>query len=68
MNAALKFGEKCVASLRYRDMFPRNHQFTDKPRAPKPFKEYFCRTDRFYSSSFPTIVRLLNKKHEKSVT
>ena len=65
LNAALKFGEKCVASLRHRDMFPRNQPGTDKRRAPKPFKEYFCRTDRFYSSSLPTIVRLLNEKYMK---
>ena len=65
LNAALKFGEKCVASLRHRDMFPRNQSGTDKRRAPKPFKEYFCRTDRFYSSSLPTIVRLLNEKYMK---
>ena len=64
--AAIRFGEKCVSNPRHNDMFPLNLPVRgDARQSAKPYKEYFCRTDRFYSSSIPTIARLLNKKHSE---
>ena len=63
--AALKFGEKCITNDRHRDMFPRNIPSRNIRRS-KPFKEFNCKSDRFYSSSIPTIARLLNEKHLKN--
>ena len=61
-KAALNFGEKCTKNNRHYDMFPINE--SDRPnRIRKPFKEYFCRTDRFYNSSLPTITRMMNQKY-----
>ena len=63
--AAIKFGEKCVKNPKHTDMFPVNHSGREDIRGHrKPFKEYFCRTGRFYDSSIPTITRLLNEKHQ----
>ena len=42
-------------------MFPTNEPLRDnlRPRT-EPYKEYTCKTSRFYFSSLPTITRLLN--------
>ena len=64
--AAIRFGEKCVSNPRHNDMFPLNLPVRGIARqSSKPYKEYFCRMDRFYSSSIPTIARLLNKKQSE---
>ena len=64
-EAAIKFGEKCLANPRHADMFIRNtstHEYVQR-RNWKPLKEFFCRTERFFKSSIPTITRLLNEKY-----
>ena len=64
ISAAIRFGEKCVNNPRHNDMFPVNIPLRGEARKSwKPYKEYFCRTERFYASSIPTIARLLNQKH-----
>ena len=65
--AAIKFGEKCVKNPKHADMFPRNSPGRNL-RAPRlPYKEYYCRTERLYESSIPTITRLLNAKHREEL-
>ena len=64
VDAALKFGERCVSNPRHSDMFPRNIPRSENVRRNwKPFKEFFCRTERFFDSSIPVIARLLNEKY-----
>ena len=64
LAAAIKFGEKCLMNPKHSDMFPRNQPGRDLRNPRVPLKEYFCRTDRLYSSSIPTITRLLNAKYK----
>ena len=61
--AAIKFAQKCLDNPKHSDMFPRNPPVKYSMRNRKPFKEYYCSTDRMYKSSLPTITRLLNQKH-----
>ena len=64
IQAAIKFGQKCLTNPKHMDMFPRNVSIHNEGRrSRKPYKEYFCRTNRFYRSSIPTITRLLNEKY-----
>ena len=66
-EAAIRFGEKCLVNPRHADMFIRNDAVQEdvSRRNRKPLKEYFCRTERFFKSSIPTITRLLNEKYLK---
>ena len=64
LAAAIKFGEKCLINPKHSDMCPRNQPGRDLRNPRVPLKEYFCRTDRLYSSSIPTITRLLNAKYK----
>ena len=65
LAAAVKFGEKCTMNPKHSDMFPRNQPGRDLRTERVPYKEYFCRTDRFYNSSIPAIKRLLNTKYKE---
>ena len=65
LAAAVKFGEKCTMNPKHSDMFPRNQPGRDLRTERVPYKEYFCRTDRFYNSSIPAITRLLNTKYKE---
>ena len=65
LAAAVKFGEKCTKNPKHSDMFPRNQPGRDLRTERVPYKEYFCRTDRFYNSSIPAITRLLNAKYKE---
>ena len=62
--AAIKFGEKCVKNPKHSDMFPKNQPGRNLRAQRMPYKEYFCRTERMYKSSIPTITRLLNAKYK----
>ena len=61
VTAALNYGLKSVRNPKHADMFPLNvpHRDNLRPRI-EPYKEYDCKTSRFYNSSIPTITRLLN--------
>ena len=65
LAAALKFGEKCTKNPKHSDMFPPNPPGRDLRTQRVSYKEYFCRTDRLYNSSIPTITRLLNAKFKE---
>ena len=60
-TAALNFGKKSARNPKHADMLPVNAPLRDnlRPRI-EPYKEYTCKTSRFYFSSLPTITRLLN--------
>ena len=57
----LSFALKCVNNPRHRNMFPTNDNYRPNMRNPKPYKEYFCNTSRYYKSSIPYLARILNK-------
>ena len=63
LSAALNFGEKSANNPRHSDMFPRNEGTKETSRNWRPFKEYFCKTERYYKSSLPTIARMMNEKY-----
>ena len=63
LSAAMNFGENSANNPRHSDMFPRNEGSKETSRNWKPFKEYFCRTERYYRSSLPTIARMMNEKY-----
>ena len=65
--AAIKFGEKCVKNPKHADMFPKNSPGRHLRTPRLPYKEYFCRTERLYESSIPTITRLLNAKYKEEL-
>ena len=62
------FADKCTKSSKHKSMFPPNPNFRPNMRYPKPFKEYQCRTSRYYNSPVPHLSRLLNKnfKHPEA--
>ena len=57
----LKFAVKCLKNKNRSDMFP----LLDKGRRPqgsrKKYREYFCRTKRYFKSAIPYMTRLLNQ-------
>ena len=57
----LSFALKCANNPRHKNMFPTNDNYRPNMRNPKPYKEYFCNTSRYYKSSIPYLARLLNK-------
>ena len=57
----LSFALKCVNSPKHKSMFPPNPNHRPNMRNPKPYKEQFCNTARYYHSSIPYLARLLNK-------
>ena len=61
LNLCYKFALKCTQSEKHRSMFPVNQNFRQNMRNPKPFKEFYCRTSRYYNSPIPFLARLLNK-------
>ena len=60
-NLCYKFVLKCTQSKKHRSMFPLNHNFRKNTRNPKPFKEFYCRTSRYYNSPIQFLARLLSK-------
>ena len=55
------FALKCVNSKRHKSMFPLNPYNRPNLRNPKPYLEPRCNTSRYYKSSIPYMIRLLNK-------
>ena len=62
---SLRFALKASASSRHSAMFPRNPNFRVNARNSKPFMEYQCNTNRYYTSAVPSMARLLNH-HQKT--
>ena len=60
---SLNFAEKCTKSSKFQSMFPLNTNLRQNMRHKKKFKEFKCKTNRYYNSSIPYLTRLLNKKH-----
>ena len=62
MQLCLKFAEKCTKSSQFQSMFPLNTNCRQNLRQKKRFKEFHCRTKRYFNSSVPYLSRLLNRK------
>ena len=52
-------GDKTQNNLLHADLFPHNLNEVQTWWKPK-FKEYKCRTDKFYRSAVPIMIRALN--------
>ena len=63
-EACLKWAIKAKANPQHTDIFPRNPNLVET-RQDKEFKEYFCRSAKFYTSSVPAMVRALNKANHQ---
>ena len=65
VSLCLKFAKKCTESQRHMSMFPKNPNFREDMRNPKPYKEYQCKTSRYFNSPLPYLARLLNQNYKK---
>ena len=63
-EACLKWAIKAKANPQHTDIFSRNPNLVET-RQDKEFKEYFCRSAKFYTSSVPAMVRALNKANHR---
>jgi hypothetical protein len=63
-EACLKWAIKAQANPQHTDLFPRNPNLVET-RQNKEFKEYFCRSAKFYNSAVPAMVRALNKANHR---
>ena len=66
LELAYKFAVKCTMSPRHSPIFPPNPNYRPNMRHPKPYKEHFCHTSRYFNSPVPFLARLLNKRSKKS--
>ena len=64
LHLCSKFALKCSQSTRHMTMFPANPIYRPNMRNPKPFKEFQCKTSRYFKSSIPFLARLLNKNSQ----
>ena len=60
-EACLKWETKTQANPLHADLFPLNTSEVQTRWRPK-FREYKCRTDKFYRSAVPSMVRALNQQ------
>ena len=58
-----KFALKCTKNPRHSEMFPLNPHIRKNMRKPKLYKEFNCKTIRFYKSAVPYMTWLLNKNN-----
>ena len=65
VSLCLKFALKCTESQRHMSMFPKNPNFREDMRNPKPYKEFQCKTSRYFNSPLPYLTRLLNQNYKK---
>ena len=63
-EACLKWAIKAQANPQHTDLFPRNPNLVET-RQNEEFKEYFCRSAKFYNSAVPAMVRALNKANHR---
>ena len=65
-NLSYKFALKCTTSSKHKSMFPPNPNYRPNMRHPKPFLEHKCQTSRYFNSTIPYLIRLLNKQHSRT--
>ena len=58
-EACLKWANKAQKDPLHKDLFPVNQSTVDT-QFKKEFKEYKCKTERFYKSTIPSMIRSLN--------
>ena len=56
------FAVKCTMSAKHCAMFPKNSNMRDNSRCTKPYKEYTCKSSRYFNSPIPYLARLLNTR------
>ena len=54
------FALKCTKSPKHNSMFPLNNRVNS--RNPKPYKEFPCKSSRYFNSPIPYLSRLLNTR------
>ena len=59
----LNFAIKCTKSPKHSHMFPLNPISRENSRHNKKYKEFQCRTSRYFNSPVPFMARLLNKEN-----
>ena len=59
----LDFAIKCSKSPKHSHFFPLNNVARENNRNTKKYKEFQCRTSRYYNSPVPYMARLLNKEN-----
>ena len=64
-EACLRWSIKAQSNPLHADLFPLNPSTVQTRWKPK-FKEYKCRTDKFYRSAVPSMTRALNLHNQKS--
>ena len=64
-EACLKWATKAQINPLHSDLFPLNPSVVQTRWRPK-FKEFKCRTDKFYQSAVPSMTRALNLQDELS--
>ena len=62
-EACLKWATKTQANPLHTDLFPLNTSEVQTRWRPK-FREYKCRTDKFYRSAVPSMIRALNQQDQ----
>ena len=60
-DICLKFAKKCLKSEQHSDMFPLLDSNRPVTRQNIVYKEYQCKTSRYYNSAIPYLTRLLNE-------
>ena len=58
----LNFANKCSKSPQHNHMLPPNPISRENSRNKKKYKEFLCRTARYFRSPVPYMTRLLNKE------
>ena len=66
-EACLRWATKSQSNPLHSDLFPLNQSSAQTRWRPK-FKEYKCRTDKFYRSAVPSMTRALNLQYQQSKT
>ena len=56
------FASKCSNSPKHNSMFPLNPNPRTNSRNPKPFKEFSCKSTRYFNSLIPFLTRVLNTR------
>ena len=66
-EACLRWATKSQSNPLHSHLFPLNQSAAQTRWRPK-FKEYKCRTDKFYRSAVPSMTRALNLQYQQSKT
>ena len=66
LNLSYNFALKCTKSIQHKVMFPPNPSSREGSREHKKFKEFHCKTSKYFNSAIPSLARLLNKENGAS--